>query len=187
VLVRRGLTVLVGAVSQLYQGDLDFGRRVLDGLPDEPGVAVAMLDYGAVAVAQDLQDLRPGALVLVGAAARGRPPGTLERHRIAPPELSAADVRTAIAEAVTGYVGLDLLIDVAAGLGALPASTVTIELEPVDVWPSERLSPPAEAALAPARRMVISEARRRLRAAPAPAGGSPPVRHARSRAPGLRP
>ncbi len=185
-LLRRGLTVLVGAVSQLYQGDLDFGRHVVDRLAPErlgPDVTVMMLDYGAVAVAQDLQDLRPGKLVLVGAAVRGRPPGTLERRRVAPLALSPRDVRQAVAEAVTGYVGIDLVLEVATGLGSLPRDTVTIELEPVDVAPSERMSATAQALLARARDLVTEEARQ---GAPTPADGS---RRARppSRAPGLRP
>ncbi|MEJ7744110.1 MAG: hypothetical protein WKF73_17155 [Nocardioidaceae bacterium] len=52
-----------------------------------PGVLVEELHYGAVAVAQRLEDLRPDALVLVSAVRRGRPPGTVERRRLDPPRL----------------------------------------------------------------------------------------------------
>ena len=76
--MRGRLTVVVGAVSQLYQGDLDFGRIALERLSEAglgAGVALEPFDYGAVAVVQRLQELRPRALVLLGAQARGRRPG----------------------------------------------------------------------------------------------------------------
>lgn len=160
---RPGLTVLIGGVAQLYQGDLDFGRVALERLTEEDlerHLVVEELGYGAVAVAQRLEELRPAALVLIGAASRGRAAGTVERRRIHPPALSAEQVRQAVAEAVTGYVTIDLLIEVCAGLGALPARTVTIELEPARAEVSERLSSQASAALAPAVRLLQAEVRR---------------------------
>ncbi|MDQ4071511.1 MAG: hypothetical protein M3088_01365, partial [Actinomycetota bacterium] len=144
------MTVLVGGVYQLYQGDLDLGRVAVGRLSQAglgPGVYVEELSYGAVAVAQRLEDLRPGALVLVGAAERGRAPGTVERRRHEPLDLRPEQAQVAVGEAVVGYVSLDLLLEVASGLGALPKRTVAIEAEPVSLEPSEELSPPAEAAL----------------------------------------
>jgi hydrogenase maturation protease len=181
------VTVLVGGVSQLYQADFDFGRVVVERLAGEElgdGVGVVRLDYGAVAVAQELEDLRPDALVLVGAAERGRRPGTLERRRIDPPALSPAQVRQAVAEAVTGYVGIDLVIEVASGLGALPRDAVAIELEPVLHGPGERLSPDAQAALGPALELVRAEV---TRAGRGPADGPPPASPPRSRSAARRP
>ena len=163
------MDVLVGAVSELYQGDLHFGRAVADGLDPAAlgaGVAVAHLDYGAVAVAQDLEDLRPQALVVVGAARRGRRPGMLERRAVAPARQDPADAAKAIAEAVTGYVSVDLLLEVAAALGVLPPRTVSVELEPVACAPSDRLSAAAVAAIDPARRLISAEVRRALRRLP---------------------
>lgn len=145
-----GLSVLVGGVGELFQGDLDIGRRVAERLAVErlgPGVAVEDLSYGAVAVVQRLQELRPRTLVLVGAARRGRAPGEVQVTEVAPPALSNAQLQAAVADAVTGYVTIDLLVEVAAALGALPARVVAVELEPVLTEASEALSPAGEAAL----------------------------------------
>ena len=185
------MTVLVGAVGQLYQGDLDFGRVVVEGIGAlGPGVAVAQLDYGAVAVAQDLEDMRPDALILVGAAQRGRAPGTLELRSFAAERATAAEAGRAIAEAVTGYVTLDLVLEVGSALGVLPAQVVTIELEPVRIGPSDELSPPAAEALDSARRLIRAEVRqalRRPRERPGRAAEPPPAARPPSRPPGLRP
>jgi Ni,Fe-hydrogenase maturation factor len=103
------VTVLVGGVGQLYQGDLDLGRLAAERLAAEalgPDVLVEELHYGAVAVAQRLEELRPRALVLVGAVARGRRPGTVERRLIRNLHLPPERVQRAVGDAVTGYVTL---------------------------------------------------------------------------------
>ncbi len=159
------MTILVGGVGELYQGDLDFGRRMVERLESEElgaDVVVEDLHYGAVAVAQRLEDLRPATLVLVGAAERGRQPGTLERRVVERPERTPAELQAFVGDAITGYVTIDLVVEVAAGLDALPTSTVAIELEPVLEGPSEEISPEAEAALEQAVELVhaaISDAR----------------------------
>jgi hydrogenase maturation protease len=157
------VTVLVGGVGQLYQGDLDLGRVAAERLAGAalgPDVLVEDLHYGAVAVAQRLQDLRPRALVLVGAATRDRPPGMVERRRIRDLRLPPEQVQRAVADAVTGHVTLDLVVEVAAGFGALPARTTTVEVEPAQTEPTERLSPQAGAALEAAIGLVRAEVRR---------------------------
>jgi Ni,Fe-hydrogenase maturation factor len=157
------VAVLVGGVGQLYQGDLDLGRLAVERLTAEalgPDVLVEELHYGAVAVVQRLQELRPGALVLVGAVARGRPPGAVERRPIRDLRLPPERVQRAVGDAVTGYVTLDLLVEVAAGLGALPTRTTAIEAEPARTGPAERLSEQAEAALETALGLVRAELRR---------------------------
>jgi hypothetical protein len=63
-------------------------------------------------------------------------------------------------EAGTGYVGIDLILDVAAGLGVLPARTVTIELEPLSTGPAATLSPQATRALPEAVSLARAEALR---------------------------
>ena len=157
------MTVLVGGVGQLYQGDFDLGRLAVTRLLDDdlgPGVLVEDLSYGAVAVAQRLAELRPEALVLVGAAERGRPAGTVERLPVtALAQLSPARVQLAIADAVTGYIAIDLVLEVAYGLGVLPDRTVAIEVEPASREPSVTLSPEAEAALAEVLELVRAEVR----------------------------
>ncbi|MGH9182799.1 MAG: hypothetical protein ACRDZ9_03115 [Acidimicrobiales bacterium] len=163
--------VLVGGVGQLYQGDLDLGRVAVERLGQEmpeagAGVEVAVeeLHYGAVAVAQRLEDLRPDALVVVGAAARDRPPGTVERRRVRPrapgPGAAPSEAQAAVGDAVTGYVTIDLLVEVGQALGALPARTVAIEVEPATTYPAESLSPVAAAGLDRALELVVAEVRR---------------------------
>ena len=137
------VTVLVGGVGQLYQGDLDLGRRAVERLAGEPlgpGVLVEDLHYGAVAVAQRLEDVRPRALVLVGAAERGRPPGTLERRVIDRVDRSESELQESVGDAITGYVTIDLVVEVAYALGVLPAHTVVVEVEPVLRGPAAELS-----------------------------------------------
>jgi hydrogenase maturation protease len=159
------VTVVVGGVAHLYQGDFDFGRVVVEELQAEelgPEVVVEEFSYGAVAVAQRLQELSPEALVLVGAAERGRAPGTVERRVVDTPPATPEDVQWAISAAVTGYLALDLVVEVAHGLDALPGDTVVVEVEPAQIGPATVLSPQATAALPQALELVRSELRRVL-------------------------
>lgn len=154
--------ILVGGVGELFQGDLDLGRHAVERLAGEdlgPDVLVEELHYGAVAVAQRLEDLRPDALILVGAVAGGRRPGAVERREYEPRLSGAAQVQRAIGDAVTGYVGIDLVLEVAAGLGALPPRAVAIEIEPALTESSVELSPEGEAALEEALALVREEVR----------------------------
>jgi hydrogenase maturation protease len=160
--------ILVGGVGQLYQGDLDLGRRAAERLAREQlgeDVVVEDLYYGAVAVAQRLEELRPDALVLVGAEPRGRRPGTVERRPVERLELTPAQVQAAVGDAVTGYVAIDLVLEVAHGLGALPPQAVAIEVEPAAVEPSLTLSLVAEQALERALALVRDEVRAAARPA----------------------
>jgi hydrogenase maturation protease len=157
------MTVLVGGVGELFQGDLDLGRLAVERLVAEPlgpGVLVEELHYGAVAVAQRLQELAPEALVLVAAVRRDRVPGTVARHRVEPPRLAPAQSQAAVGDAVVGYVHVDLVVEVAAALGALPGRTVAVEVEPARTEPGEALSAAAAAGLEVALDVVRSELRR---------------------------
>lgn len=159
------MTVLVGGVGELFQGDLDLGRIVVQALGDEPPrtgprgqrVLVEELHYGAVAVAQRLQDLAPTTLVLVGAVARHRAPGAVERRWVEPPALSAQDLQVAIGDAVTGYISIDLVIEVACALGVLPPRTIAIEVEPGVTSPGATLSSAASSALGAVLAQVRAE------------------------------
>lgn len=157
------MSVLVGGVYELFQSDLDLGRRAVERLRAEPlpaGVAVEDLHYGGVAVAQRLQDLRPHLLLLVGAVARGRPAGAVERRRLGPVHLPAADLQAAVGDAVVGYVHLDLVVEVATGLDALPPRVVSVEVEPAVTGPGDGLSPAAADGLEAALELVRAELRR---------------------------
>jgi hypothetical protein len=140
--------VFVGGVGQLYQGDLDVGRVVVERLGDlGQGVVAEELHYGAVAVAQRLEELAPHTLIIVGAEPRGRPPATVERRWIERSVLTPEDVHGAVSDAVQGYVAIDLVLDVATGLDALPPRVVAIEVEPVRTESDPTLSPEVEAGL----------------------------------------
>jgi Ni,Fe-hydrogenase maturation factor len=155
--------VLVGGVGELYQGDLDLGRVAVERLAAEDlgrHVLVEDLHYGAVAVAQRLEELAPPHLVLVGGVARGRPPGSVERRRVRPPAMTPTELQLSVGDAVVGYVSIDLVVEVACALGALPVRTVAIEVEPSSTQLSDHLSPYARAALDRALELVRDEARR---------------------------
>ncbi len=157
------VAVLVGGVSELFQSDLDLGRLAVERLQLEdlgPGVVVEELHYGAVAVAQRLQDLRPAQLILISAVRRERPPGTVERRRLAVPDMTASQVQAAVGDAVTGYVHPDLVVEIAAALGVLPARTVAVEVEPEFTGSGEGLGVMAAAGLEDALDLVRTEARR---------------------------
>jgi hypothetical protein len=152
--------ILVAGVAELYQGDLDLGRLAVARLMHEdlgPDVLVEELSYGAVAVAQRLQELRPDALLLVAAHDRGRPAGVVERRDVSPSERTPEELQLAVGDAVTGYVDIDLLVDVATALDALPPRTVAVEVEPASVRPSEELTPEAQAGLEEALALVHAE------------------------------
>ena len=157
------MPALVGGVGELYQGDLDFGRLALEQLADMDlgrEIVLEELHYGALAVAQRLTELRPAALVLIGARPGGETPGSMRRRRIRDHRPSTAEFQQSLGGAATGYVGIDLIIDVAAGLGVLPARTVTVELEPVTTGPATELSPAAARALPHAVNLAHAEALR---------------------------
>jgi hydrogenase maturation protease len=152
--------VVVGGVAHLYQGDLDIGRVVVERLGQEglgPHVSIEEFTYGAVAVAQRLQELKPDLLVLVGAKARGRATGTVERREVSAQDRSPAELQAAIADAITGHIDLDLVLEVAQGLGALPPKVIAIELEPASTAPSEHLSREASLALERVVQLVRAE------------------------------
>jgi hypothetical protein len=157
------VTVLVGGVYELFQGDLDLGRLAIERLRAEGlsrDVLAEDLHYGAVAVVQRLEELRPAALVLVTAVRRDRPPGTVQRRRVHRPAVDPVELQAAVGDAVTGYVHVDLLVEVAAGFGALPARTVAVEVEPAHVGPGEGLTACASVALEQALEIVRGEVRR---------------------------
>lgn len=157
------MTIFVGGVSELYQSDLDLGRLAIERLQGESWGAETVIEelhYGAVAVAQRLEEVRPDALVLISAVRRDRRIGTVERCRITPPDLSTAELQAAVGDAVTGYVHVDLIIDVATGLGFLPSRTVSIEVEPETTSSGEGLSPSARSGLEIALTHVRNEIRR---------------------------
>lgn len=144
------MRTFVGGVGQLFQGDLDLGRLAVEqlvatGVPDH--VLVEELHYGAVAVAQRLEDIELDALVLFGAVERGRGPGRVERRWVGSRDIDPGRAQTAIEQAVTGYVDIDLVLDVVSALGSLPPRTIVYEVEPATCEARTSLSPTARSAL----------------------------------------
>lgn len=156
----------MGGVGRLNQGDFDLGRLAVERLRREshgPRVVVEELSYGAVAVAQRLQELCPDQLILVGAVRRGRAPGEVTRRRVGGLGAPTEPTRHAVAEAATGYVSIDLVLEVGSALGALPFRTVVVEVEPATAGPSEpseAMSIAAEGGLEVALDLVRAELRR---------------------------
>lgn len=154
------MRVFIGGVGQLYQGDHDLGRRFVDSLEiDIASIEVVIEDlyYGAVAVAQRLQELRPDALILVGTAQRGRAPGAVERRVVTAGEIDPRAARHSVESAVAGNVSLDLVIDVTLALRAAPPRTVAFEVEPENLGPSTTISASAVQALAKLEDLVTRE------------------------------
>lgn len=154
------MSTLVGGVGELFQGDLDIGRLAAERLQDlacPPRVFVEELHYGAIAVVQRIQELGIDSMILVGAVRRDRPPGSVHRRLVADPELADAELQAAVGDAVTGYIGIDLIVEVAAGLGALPRRTVAIEVEPEHVGSGEGLTASAAAGLDQAIELARTE------------------------------
>ena len=144
------MSTLVGGVGELFQGDLDLGRLAAERLQDAarpPDVLVEELHYGAVAVVQRLQEIGADSMILIGAVRRGRIPGTVERRLVQPVELSPSELQAAVGDAVTGYVGMDLIIEVASGFEAMPRRCVVVEVEPEYTGSGEGLTPSAAAGL----------------------------------------
>ena len=100
--------------------------------------------FGAIAMAQRLEDDLFERVVFVAAEVRHRPPATmrLERHRKQdlPPEL----VQAYITEAGAGVVAIDPLLAITQHFDALPAETWILEVEPVDTGWGDGLSPQVE-------------------------------------------
>lgn len=157
------VVVFIGGVGELFQGDLDAGRVAVERLQTEDfgdHVLVEDLHYGAVAVTQRLQEVKPAHLVLIGGIVRGREPASVHRRRVDGRGFDPAEMQQAVGDAVTGYVSIDLVVEVAAGLGVLPLRTVTIEVEPVSVALCDELSPAVVVALDQVIDLVRAEVRR---------------------------
>jgi hydrogenase maturation protease len=152
--------VFIGGVGQLYQGDLDAGRLVVErlsagGLP--PEVVAEDCYYGAIAVCQRIQEVQADLLILVGAALRGRRAGTVTRTEVAHLARQPEEFQQAVAEAATGYVSIELILEVASALHMLPPRTVVIEIEPEITGPSDTLSPAVRPAVWEAVRLIQRE------------------------------
>ena len=112
------------------------------------GIEVEDLGYHPIGFVQNVE-ARPAydRIILVGAVARGRPPGTFTAYRwdhVLPPE---KEIQERVSEAVTGIISLDNLLIVTEALGPFPEDVRVVEAEPADEGWGDGFSPEIEAQL----------------------------------------
>jgi len=126
-----------------------------------PELLIEDLSYGPVAIGQWLLDEAREApitrAVFVTAIARedGRPPGTVCAYRwdgVMPPD---EQIQQSVTDAVTGVILLDNALVVVAWMGALPAETYVVEVEPLDNDFGEQMSPAVAAVYPMVRDLVM--------------------------------
>jgi hydrogenase maturation protease len=157
--------VLVSGIGYSNLRDMSFGRVLLNDLAamEWPRhVRVEDLNFGPIMILQWLEEspVKSEKLVLVNAARRGRPAGTLEVYRWhgrLPPE---AEIQARVEEAVTGVIDMENLLVVCKHFGALPEEVVVVEVEPeIEAWGHE-FSPAVAARVGEAIEAVRREALR---------------------------
>jgi hydrogenase maturation protease len=153
------MRTLVGGVGYYHLRDFSAGPALAARLQQEAwpaDVVVEDLSYGPVIVSHRLGDERPpfARWVLFGAVRRGRVPGAVTAYRWDGALPDPDEIQARVAEAVGGVLGLDNLVVVTAGLGAAPAETVVVEIEPLVEDFGETLSPPVSVALEEAAALI---------------------------------
>lgn len=144
--------VLIGGVGYRWQSDASVGLVATDELTRlnwPPEIEVSDLGYGAIYVAQDLADAQPpyDRVILLAGTARDRESARLYRFewdgRLPDPE----EIQARIGEAGAGVIDLDHLLIIAQYFEALPDDVVVFEVEPVESFGGEALSPAVSALL----------------------------------------
>jgi hydrogenase maturation protease len=141
--------LLVAGVGNIFLGDDGFGVEVVKhfagrDLPD--GVSVVDVGIRGIHLAYDLMD-GCDMLVIVDAAARGTPPGTVSVIEAATPDPSASgpDDRPPILDP-HGLAPHDLLATLGRH-GVRPGRTLVVACEPADLTEGIGLSDPVRAAV----------------------------------------
>jgi hydrogenase maturation protease len=139
--------VLVGGIGYRNLRDGSIGLHVIERLADRAGDGIEVEDvsYHPVGLSQNLQE-RPDydRIVLVGAVARGREPGTVTAYRWDRWLPADDEVQARVSEAVTGVISLDNTLIVCGALGGLPSEVRVVEVEPASQDWGEELSPQIE-------------------------------------------
>ena len=155
--------VLIGGVGYTNLRDRSIGPLLIERLQRRNwpvDVVVEDVSYGPIDVLFKLQAEPSGFRlgVFVGAVARGRPEGAVERYVWQAPTLSVDELQERVSEAITGVVSLENLLHILCHFGALPTRTVVIEVEPEaeERWGPD-LSAPALAALDRVEELVLHE------------------------------
>lgn len=141
--------VLVAGVGYRNLRDLSVGPLAIERFgPSTEAVDVEDLSYGPVDVLFLLQRRQPyAAAIFIAAVHRDRRPGTVTRTRWSAPPTTTDALQERVAEAVTGVISIDNLLEICAHFKALPNDVILIEVEPSeDTW-GEDLSPDGQRAL----------------------------------------
>ena len=134
--------VLVAGVGYRNLRDLSVGPLAVERLgPSTEVVDIEDLSYGPVDVLFLLQRRQPyAAAIFVAGVHRGRKPGVVTRTRWKAPDTTTDALQGRVAEALTGVISIDNLLEICAYFKALPPEVILIEVEPVeDTW-GEQLS-----------------------------------------------
>ena len=143
---------LVAGVGNVFLRDDAFGVeviRLLAGRPVPDGVVVKDFGIRGVHLAYELLD-GCDLFVLVDAAERGQPPGTVTVLEVEVPDAAALDGPVMDAHSMTP----DGIFTLLASLGGRPGRSLVVACEPADVSAGMGLSEPVLAALPDAVRTV---------------------------------
>jgi hydrogenase maturation protease len=144
------MRVLVGGIGYRFLRDNAVGLYMTDQLSARvtDGIEAEDLGYHPIGFIFNLEE-RPAydRIVLVGAVARGREPGTVTTYRWDHALPSPEEIQERVSEAVTGVVSLDNLLIITEALGTLPDDVRVIEIEPADETWGEGFSPLIESKL----------------------------------------
>lgn len=155
---------VVGGVGYRNLRDHSFGIVMSEELEPRaapPALEIEDLSYGPVAVGQWLLDEARDApivrAVFVTAVARedGRLPGTVSAYRWDHALPSEEAIQAAVVDAVTGVILLDNTLIVTEWMGALPAETIVVEVEPLEHAFGDEMSPAVAAAYPRVRDLVM--------------------------------
>jgi hydrogenase maturation protease len=146
-----GTSTLVAGVGNIFQRDDAFGVEViklLEGRPRQPGVRVKDFGIRGVHLVYELLD-GCDLFVLVDAAQRGCPPGTVTVLEVEPEHMPPT-------ETVMDAHGLapDMVFALLASMGSRPGRSLVVACEPADVSPGMGLTDPVRGALPAAVRAV---------------------------------
>lgn len=157
--------VLVAGVGYRNLRDLSVGPLAIERLgPSTEAIDVEDLSYGPIDVLFLLQRRQPyAAAIFIAAVRRGREPGTVTRTPWRPPVTTTEALQERVAEAITGVISIDNLLQICAHFRALPADVTLIEIEPFDEGWGEALSADGEKALDAAVTLARLEAARVLK------------------------
>ena len=103
----------------------------LQARPWPEGIEIREMNWGPIAIVQDLQasGVTYDRIVLVGAVDRGLPPGTVSVRHWVGGTLEPLAVQHRVFEAVTGVIGLDNLLVIGAHFGVWPEQLLTVEAQ----------------------------------------------------------